>query len=482
MLVLSTDGFNPSIYPVTSHTRHVGSGSTFVAIDGFRQNGVHFIEQAIARGATKIVLQGPALPQGPALRPGVSFCFVDDCRKALAQLSSEALGNPASRLTIVGITGTKGKTSTTFLVEHMLRHAGYKTALLGSIKNKILDCEIDSTLTTPESDYLHMFFDQCVRRGVTHVVMEISSHSIALQRVHGIFFDAIGFTNLAPEHMDFHPTMEHYFKTKSQLFSQRKMDGVIIVNSDDAWGRRVSNLSNVITFGQSTGGCNPQEKTCPDHRFSITQNRLDGLQIVVDNTTIEVPSLFGEFNAYNVVMACLLCSKLDVDDYAAGAQGSAFKTFPGIPGRLQMHRLTNGARAFVDFAHNPSSFEAVLQTLRPLTSHLIIVFGCGGDRDKTKRPVMGRLAAAYGDEIIVTNDNPRNEDPEGIILDICQGIPRQERTVTNCITDRKEAIARAVASSRKETIIALLGKGHESYYLCRGKKYRCNDFEEIVKY
>jgi len=465
----------PSIYPVTSHTRHVGCGSTFVAIDGFKKNGVHFIEQAIARGATKIVLQGSASDQVSNLRyPTITFCFVDDCRKELARLSCDALGNPASKLKIIGITGTKGKTTTAFLIEHALRHVGYRTALIGSIKNKILDCEVDSTLTTPESDYLHMFFDQCVRRGVTHVVMEVSSHSIALQRVHGIFFDVLGFTNLAPEHIDFHHTMMQYFKTKFQLFSQLKPGGVSVVNNDNRWGRHIAKQFNSITFGQ-------KERMCPDYKFIIEKDGINALRVAMPNGsfTIEVPSLFGQFNAYNGVMAYLFCSRLGINDHDLHC---AFKTFPGIPGRLQMHTLSNGACAFVDFAHNPSSFEAVLQTLRALTSHLVIVFGCGGDRDKTKRPVMGRLAATYGDEIIITNDNPRDEDPDEIILAIYRGIPPQKRSAVVCITNRKEAIALAVASSSKETIIALLGKGHESYYLCKGKKHRYNDFEEIVKY
>lgn len=416
----------PTMYPVTCHTCHVGPGSTFVAIDGFVRKGTDFIDEALARGATKIVVG-------------------DDARRQLAQLSSAALGNPAQKLKIIGVTGTKGKTSTTYLIDYLLRQAGYKSALLGSIKNKIIDDEIESVLTTPESDYLHIFFSECVKRGVTHVIMEVSSHAIALDRVHGLDFDIVGFTNLAPEHMDFHPTMEDYFATKIKLFSQVKPDGLVVINGDDEWGKRaIAQAKNCVAFSRS-------------------------------DLTFEVPSLLGEFNKYNILMACIICKKLGLQkDFLC----KVLKKFPGIPGRLQMHVLKNGARAFVDYAHNPSSFEAVLQTLRPLTSHLIIVFGCGGDRDKSKRPVMGQLAVQCGDEVIVTNDNPRDEDPDAIINDICQGTG--ERAV--CIFDRKAAIARAVALSGQDSIIALLGKGHESYYLCKGKRYRFNDFEEIGRF
>jgi UDP-N-acetylmuramyl-tripeptide synthetase len=442
-----------TVFPVTCHTKHVGPGSTFVAIDGFKVQGSSFIPEAIERGATKIVVN-----RDVQVPNHVELLVVDDCRKALAELSSAALGNPASKLKIIGITGTKGKTSTTFLIGHIL---GDKTALLGSVKNRIGQEEFDSELTTPESDYIHMFFDECVRRGIEYVIMEVSSHAIALQRVHGISFDCIGFTNLAPEHMDFHPTMEHYFETKCRIFSQLKPGGCIVINGDDAWGRRVA-LKNVITFGF--------EGTC-----GVVKNDITGLVIRVDEETFSIPAMFGLFNAYNVMMAILVCRCLGVKVIA-----ERLLTFGGVPGRLQMHKLQNGAIAFVDYAHNPSSVEAVLKTLRSLSDHVIVVFGCGGNRDTTKRPVMGRLAAEYGDEVIVTDDNPRDEDREVIIDQIFQGISAD--VCSYRIPDRAQAIQKAVACSRAGSVIALLGKGHESYYLCKGVKYYFNDLEEIKKY
>lgn len=457
-----------SNFPVTCHTRHVGPGSTFVAIDGFVSSGVSFIEQAIARGAKKIVVSnksregaafGKQAKSLSALYPGVEFCFVSDCRKALAELSARELGYPASKLKIIGITGTKGKTTTAFLVEHLLSKLGFKTALLGSIYNKLGKDVIASERTTPESDYLHKFFCDCVEKQVTHVVMEVSSHSIALDRIHGLSFDVVGFTNLAAEHLDFHKTIDEYFATKCRLFSQVKPGGAIVINCDDPWGKKCYEL--------------------------LRERRVQIVPVTKSSFVLESDALFGEFNAYNLAMAHAICKQVcmiagknvTTEQFLKSLEG-----FAGVPGRLQLHTLANGARAFVDYAHNPSSMRAVLQALRPLTKHLIVLFGCGGDRDKTKRPVMANLAATYGDFVIITDDNPRNEDPEKIIESIYAGIPKEKQKITLCIKDRAQAIAKAVALSNSDSVIALLGKGHESYYLCKGEKKYWSDCVEIEKY
>lgn len=461
------------IYPVTCHTSHVGPGSVFVAINGFKVQGSSFVAEAIERGARHIVLHESEKSFAESLpAEGVSFSFVSDCREALATLSSAALDYPSNKLKVIGITGTAGKTSTVFLIEHILRGAGYRTALLSSVENKIGDCVVESELTTPESDYLHMFFDACVKEGVDYVIMEVSSHALALKRVYGISFDAVGFTNLSPEHMDFHPTMEHYFETKFRLFSQVKEHGAIVINAEDEWGARAMEKlpKKVISFGIKSG----------DYKFSLQRSDFTGLSLFAerDDTVLEV-SLFGEFNAYNLGMAYIICKSLGV---ASGAIVEALKTFPGVPGRLQMYKLKNGAIAFVDFAHKPSAFEAVLKTLRPCTDDLIVLFGCGGDRDRTKRPVMGRLAALYGDKVVVTDDNPRDEDRFSIAKEIIDGISLRERSKVKHLCERAEAIRHAVDISRSGSIIALLGKGHENYYLCKGKKYYFSDWEEIRKF
>jgi UDP-N-acetylmuramoyl-L-alanyl-D-glutamate--2,6-diaminopimelate ligase len=499
------------IYPVTCHTDHVGQGSTFVAIKGFKDDGLQYIQAAIEKGATKIVLDqahneqllGKILDPAyalPWLRRGrqgqddkkefayykkVEYIFVEDTRIALAELCSRSLGNPAENLKIIGITGTSGKTTTTYITDYILRESGYKTALLGSVKNRILDEEEEITLTTQNSDYIQMFLAQCVKKGVQVVIMEVSSHGLALNRIHGIKFDVAGFTNLSPEHMDFHPTMDHYFETKTKIFNYVKGDGLAVINADSEWGIKAANVLHnnngsknfkIITFGQTTPNSNPEFE-----KFELLQNSLHSLKIKLSksNQTIESKKLLGEFNGYNIVMAYLACKHFNIvpDNIA-----KAINKFVGVPGRMQCHTLKNGAQAFVDFAHKPDAFEKVLKNLRPNTDNLIVVFGCGGNKDKTKRPVMGLSAAKYADLIIVTDDNPRDEDRQAIADEIIAGIPDAKKAQMFCMLDRKEAIKKAANLATSGSIIAILGKGHENYYLIQGQKFHFDDFEEICKF
>ena len=455
----------PQIYPVTCHTDHVGPGTTFVAIKGFKLDGEQFITLAQKKGAIKIITDKD----------------VSNTRKALAELSIQALENPASKLKIIGITGTSGKTTTTYLIDYILQQAGYKTALLGTIKAKILDKEEEGDRTTPESDYIQMFLAQCVKMGVEYVTMEVSSHSLDLFRVHGITFDAIGFTNLSPEHLDYHKTMENYFQSKAQIFKKLKPSGTIIINTDSEWGVKaydfVQNTGICVPFGQQK----PIEKTSLPHFASlqIDQNDFNGLALTINNTALACPKLFAEFNAYNISMAFLVCKKLGIP---TDTITQALKTFTGVPGRLQVHNLKDGAKAFVDYAHKPDPFEKVLKTLRHYTNNLIVVFGCGGERDTTKRPLMGALAAHYGDKIIVTDDNPRGESREKIAQEILAGIPENQKYKIMCELDRRKAIEIAAHASTPTSIIALLGKGHETHYLINNQIFHLDDLEEIQKF
>lgn len=471
------------IYPVTCHTDHVGPNSTFVVIKGFKEDGLQYIQTAIEKGATKIVLDKST--QLTQKSPGVEYIFVEDTRVALAELCAQALGNPAEKLKFIGITGTSGKTTTTYLIDYILRESGYKTALLGSVKNRILDQEEEITLTTQNSDYIQMFLAECVKKGVQVVTMEVSSHGLALNRIHGINFDVAGFTNLSPEHMDFHPTMDHYFETKTKIFDYLKKDGLAVINTDSEWGLKAANILRdnndnqnfkTITFGQTTPHSNLEFE-----KFELLQNSLHELKINFTkcNQIIQTKKLLGEFNGYNIAMAFLACKHFNI---APDKITLAIQKFVGVPGRMQCHTLKNGAQAFVDFAHKPDAFEKVLKNLRPHTSNLIVIFGCGGNRDKTKRPVMGSSAAKYADQIIVTDDNPRDENRQTIADEIMSGIPKEKKSQTFCILDRKAAIEKAANLATPNSIIALLGKGHENYYLIQGKKYHFDDFEEISRF
>ncbi len=467
------------IYPVTCHTDHVGQNSTFVVIKGFKEDGLQYIQTAIQKGATKIVLDKTM--QLTQKQSGIEYIFVEDTRIALAELCAQALNNPAEKLKFIGITGTSGKTTTTYLIDHILRESGYKTALLGSVKNRILDKEEEITLTTQNSDYIQMFCAECVKKGVEVVTMEVSSHGLALNRIHEIKFDVAGFTNLSPEHMDFHPTMDHYFQTKLQLFRYLKNSGTAIINTDNEWGLQAINQTKNSNFSIQAFGQTDLNSNSNFEKFELLQNSLIGLKIklVKSNQTIESKKLLGEFNGYNIVMAFLACKHFNI---ASDKIAQAIQKFIGVPGRMQCHTLKNGAKAFVDFAHKPDAFEKVLKNLRPHTNNLIVVFGCGGNRDKTKRPVMGCSAAKYADLIIVTDDNPRDENRQTIADEIIAGIPEAKKPQTICILDRKKSIEKAASLAKHSSIIAILGKGHENYYLIQGKKYHFDDFEEISKF
>ncbi len=470
----------PKKYPVSSHTDHIGPGSTFVAIKGFKKDGTKYIKKAIKLGATKIILDENISQSFTPIKPktiskkfnkqllnqkNVEYVFVKNPRKTLAQIASATLNNPASKLKIIGVTGTKGKTTTTYLIEYVLQSLGKKTALLGTIKNKILNQEITASRTTPESDFLHVFFDKCVKQGVEYVVMEISSHALSLHRVYGIEFEVVGFTNLAPEHLDFYENIQNYFDAKFQIFNQIKKNGSAVINSDNEWGKKsFDKLQSSLKLRQ-TEKANANLKL-----IKLQKNNF------VD---IKCPLMFGEFNDYNINMAFLICKQLKNPETKII---DAIKKFKGVPGRLQMHILKNRAKAFVDYAHNPSSMEAVLKALRPHTKDLIVVFGCGGNRDKTKRPIMGKIATQYADKIIITDDNPRFEEPKNILQKILTGIDKQNLNKTICELDRKKAIKIATQICNKNSIIAILGKGHETYHEVKGKKTYLDDFKEICNY
>ena len=478
----------PTHFPVTCHTKHIGPGSTFVAISGFITNGITFVPQALAQGATKInVDELHVTPELITLcaQHNATITPVSQPRKALATLAAEALNNPADKLHIIGITGTKGKTTTAFITEHLLRKAGIKTALISSIYHKILGSTEQSSHTTPEADFLHMFFARCVQEGVTHVVMEVSSHALSLDRVHGITFAGVGFSNLAPEHLDFYHTMDNYFAAKAPLFLQTNKQSVIVINADNEWSNQalIAAQDAVRITGTTLRSYGQEEAIDNTHStLHIHQASCDGIELVLENKPplfITCKHLFGVFNCYNIVMASMIALHLGLS-YSDITRGIA--SFKGVPGRLQRHVLKNGALCFVDYAHNPSAMEAVLSTLRPFTSDLIVIIGCGGDRDKTKRPVMGALASTFGNQAIITDDNPRSEDNLAIIQQMLGGIPADTSATVHIIPNRREAITFAASIAQPDSIIALLGKGHEDYHLVGNEKFHFDDFEEISKF
>ncbi len=457
----------PQIYRVTSHTDHVGPGSTFVAIKGMKDDGVQYIKKALDLGASKIVLDhttsiSPALLEVMSQK-NISIERVANTRHALALLSAQAYGYPARDVTLIGVTGTKGKTTTAFLIEHILRTAGYKTALISTVKNQILEVSFDAHLTTPQPDYLHTFFSLCRQQGVTHVVMEVAAQALSLSRVETLAFDAAVFTNFSLEHSEFYETQEAYFKAKCDLFKQLTPNALALFNADDS---RVSAFGSTLPQTQFFGSTQKA-----GIRGQIEQSDLAALilKVATEKNTyaLSLTSLLGTFNASNILAAVAVAEKYGVP---VKTVESALASFPGVPGRLQRFTLPNKAVAFIDNAHTPSSFEAILSALRPLSPHIIAVFGAGGDRDVLKRPLMGAIAASYADSVILTTDNPRSEDPQAIIEAIYAGIDQSNRQKVVCTVDREQAIRAAYALSKPGSIIALLGKGPVEYQHIRDIK------------
>ncbi len=452
----------PQIYKVACHTDHIGMGSTFVAIKGMKDDGIHHIKKALEKGASKIVVERTSQLNSETLTlindAQAELVYVDNARAALAQLSAQAVEYPANKLKIVGITGTKGKTTSSFLLEHVLRSAGLKTALLSTVYNKILDTVVPTNLTTQHPDYLHPFFDVCVQNNIDIVIMEVAAQATSLHRVDGITFDGLIFTNFAQEHGEFYPSMDDYFKAKVAIVNQVKKEAPILLNADDAAiAPLAKKYDKTITFSLGT------VKT--SYHASIISNQLAQLSLAISSTkhapyTIGCPALVGDYNAYNVLGVAALCFELGITPEAIT---NGIKSFTRVPGRLERYQLPNGANCFIDYAHNPSSYQAVLSMVRSLTHHLIVVFGCGGERDKTKRPLMGAIANQYADLVIITSDNPRSENALDIAQDIIAGIDYKNHGKVICELDRENAIKIAYAHSKTGSVIMLLGKGPDEY-------------------
>lgn len=452
---------------VTSHTKYITTGTTFVAIKGMKQDGVQYIPEALARGATCIIVDQASVVsadmQQACQRNNVPIVVVENPRKSLAEMSAKAHGYPAQQLYIIGITGTKGKTTTTFLTEHILRTAGYKTALLSTVKNSIDGVDYSTELTTQQPDYIHAFLAECVRQGVTHVVMEVAAQAVSLYRVHGILFDQVLFMNFSHEHGEFYATQGEYFAAKAALLQYVKPNGTVLLTDDD---ERIAHLEVVGT-----------KKIIVQHRAQAYESSLQGIYFTYNGNSYSCSSLFGPFNVCNARFACAVaeqCGVTSVDIY------QAFKTFTRVPGRLDRYLLPNGALGCIDYAHNPASFEAILSMLREYTDLLIVVFGAGGDRDTSKRSVMGAIAVQYGDVLVLTSDNPRSEDPCCIVDDIMEGIQPAQQHKVYIELDRERAILKAYELSEKGAIIALLGKGPDEYQIIKDEKIYFSE-REILK-
>ena len=445
---------------VTSDSRKVQKGSCYVAIKGYTVDGHEFIDAAKNAGAKIIIGEKSISPDG------YYYLKVKDSRKVLAPLVFETHGNPQQKMRFIGVTGTNGKTTVSTLVYQSLTKLGFKTGLMGTIKTIIGLHEKTSTHTTGNPEYLAETFSEMVEEGVSVCVMEVSSHALDQRRTEGISFDVAIFTNLSHDHLDYHQTESAYLNAKKLLFDGLSDNAIAIINTDD------KAASDIISDCKAT----IWEYGFKNSESQVVSNTSDGLVLQIDETTISTP-LSGLFNAYNVSAAWLACKAVGCSSQNVA---TVLAEVTGAEGRLQKITSEFGSTIFVDYAHTPDALKNVTSTLAEVKGKgsLITVFGCGGDRDRSKRPVMASIACEYSDYVVITSDNPRTENPASIIDEIVKGIP-SGFTSFKQIEDRREAIQYAISLAKPEDIVLIAGKGHETYQEVNGVRHHFDDVEEV---
>ncbi|PYL03893.1 MAG: UDP-N-acetylmuramoyl-L-alanyl-D-glutamate--2,6-diaminopimelate ligase [Verrucomicrobia bacterium] len=450
-----TGTLDREVASIAYDSRRVQNNTLFVAIRGEKSNGHQFVDQAIDQGASVIVAEREIAS------PRATCLVVDDSRGALADLSAAFYGMPARKLKMAAVTGTNGKTTTTFLIKHICEKAGVRCGLLGTVQYEIGDRILPAIRTTPEALDIQELLAQIVNAGGRAAAMEVSSHALAQERTRGIEWDVAVFTNLTQDHLDFHGTMENYFEAKAKLFLQlasqsKKKRASAVINIDDRYGEklldRIAGKSPVITYGLGLHA---------DFRASNYRTEFAGTSYQLDargrSYLVRVP-LIGRFNVANSMAALAAATTLGVN-LRDGVLSLA--RAPQVPGRLELVPAKRQFQIFVDYAHTDDALRNVLKTLRELKPRkLIVVFGCGGDRDRKKRPLMGRVADELADHAIITSDNPRKENPEAIINEVEKGF---RSTRYEKIVDRTEAIRRAAAMAQARDLVLIAGKGHEKY-------------------
>ena len=456
-------------------SRKVKKNSLFVAIKGFKTDGHKFLQDAINKEAVAVVVEDDSvIPDDFITHSQIAKILVKDSRIALAELSKGFYKDPTSKLKLIGITGTNGKTTSTFILKNILQSAGHNTGLVGTIANYVGDVKVDSKLTTPESNDLNRFFYDMIEAGCSHAIMEVSSHSLVLNRVYGLDFSVAIFSNITSDHLDFHHTFDEYLNAKKMLFDVLSSTSFAIINSDDANAEEIIKdcKAKIVKYGVTDGS---------DYQIKNINYDLNGTDFTITQNSIDYEihtSLIGTFNAYNAASAFTAAHCLGID---ANKIIDGIKTSPQVPGRFEV--LGEGKKkVIVDYSHTADSLEKALQTVREIVkdkNQVVTVFGCGGDRDKTKRPVMGKVASDLSDKVYVTSDNPRTEDPYEIIKDIIKGISKNNYEIEE---NREEAIKNAIQRSDDNTVILVAGKGHENYQEINGVRNHFSDKEIALKY
>ena len=456
-----------NISSLESDSRKAEKDGIFVAVKGVTTDGHKYIPVVTSANVAAVVCE--EMPS--ALDKGITYIRVADSAKALGELASAWFGHPSRHLTLVGVTGTNGKTTTATLLYEMAKLEGYKAGLLSTVCNYIGDRKVPSTHTTPDPISLNRLLAEMVDEGCDYAFMEVSSHSTAQKRVAGLNFAGAIFSNLTRDHLDYHGTVDNYMRAKKAFFDMLDSDAFALVNEDDKSGRFMVQNTKAKVYTYSL-------RSDADFRGKVIETRLDGTLLSLNGHEVEV-MFTGKFNAYNLTAvygASILCG-FNPEEVLVNMS----KLVP-VAGRFQPFISSNGVAAIVDYAHTPDALINVLDTIRDIVGsngRIITVVGAGGNRDAGKRPIMAQEASCRSDLLILTSDNPRNEDPEEIIAQMAAGLTKDELRRTKMITDRREAIKEAIAIAEPGTVVLVAGKGHEPYQEIKGVRHHFDDAEEV---
>ncbi len=456
------------IQGIAYSSKSVKPGDLFAALKGVKKDGFEFVGEALENGAAVILSDQP--------KPGnlaKTWVQVSDTREALALCSANFYSHPSQKMKVVGITGTKGKTTITYLLEEILKKTQYVPGIIGTISYKGPGMNMTARLTTPEAPDLQRLMSEMLAKGATHCIMEVSSHALELKRVIGIGFDVVVFANLSGDHLDYHQSMDRYFEAKKKLFFLNHKKRMAVVNRDDPWGQKlIAQLpAGAITFGIEPGAMVAAEN------IKLSEKGIEAVvKYPAGQITLSSP-LLGKPNLYNILASTAVALTLNIP-VAAIKEGVA--SLKGVPGRFEKIENSLGLHVFVDYAHTDDALKNLLETVREFNpKRIILVFGAGGDRDKTKRPRMGEAAGRLADWTIITSDNPRSEDPLAIISDIEAGIKKTGTQNYQIIPDRREAIEKALSLGARGDYILVAGKGHEDYQIIKDKVLHFDDAEVI---
>jgi UDP-N-acetylmuramoyl-L-alanyl-D-glutamate--2,6-diaminopimelate ligase len=467
-LTSSYGDMNAQVKGIASDSRKVKLGFTFVAVKGTISDGHDYIQKAIELGATIVVCE--KLPQ--TISENITYVAVKNSAVALGVIASNFYNNPSEKLKLTGVTGTNGKTTTVTLLYQLFSGLGYNAGMISTVENRIIDDVIPSTHTTPDPIQLNELLKRMVDKGCTHAFMEVSSHAVDQERIAGIKFAGAIFTNITHDHLDYHKTFENYIKAKKKYFDELSSDAFALVNADDKRGMVMlqNTKATKYTFGL---------KKMVDFKGKIITNSIEGLELEVAGKNVWF-KMIGDFNAYNLLGVYGAAVLLGEDSDEVLKQLSSLQ---GAPGRFEQVMPGSKFIAIVDYAHTPDALKNVLETIaqfRTGSEQVITVVGCGGNRDKTKRPLMASIACKLSDKVVLTSDNPRDEDPLEIIRDMQAGILPTETKKTIVLADREEAIKTACMLAREKDIVLIAGKGHETYQEIKGVKHSFDD-REVAK-